>query len=105
MRGRMIDADHAERIGLVHEAVDAAQLDDRAEELAEELLGPAADDGARHQALHPARGPTPTCLSGLRIEEDEMAALGDTADAHEGVRAFVEKRPPVFRAPMRQRSS
>ena len=95
VRGRMIDADHAERIGLVHEAVDAENLDIRAAELAAELLAlPQMTVRAIKRCV--VGGLDTDLRSGLRIEENEMAALGHTADAREGVRAFVEKRPPVF---------
>jgi enoyl-CoA hydratase len=33
---------------------------------------------------------------GLAVEKREMSALGATEDTREGVRAFVEKREPVF---------
>jgi enoyl-CoA hydratase len=95
IRGRMIDADHAERIGLISEAVDPDQLDARAEELASELVA------LPHMTLRAIKrcivlGSDTDLHSGLKIEADEMTALGETADAREGVRAFVEKRPPVF---------
>jgi enoyl-CoA hydratase len=96
VRGRLIDANDAERIGLVHEALDADRLDARAEELADELLGlPQMTLRAIKRCI--LRGGDTDLLSGLKIEEDEMSALGATHDAREGVRAFVEKRPPVFR--------
>jgi enoyl-CoA hydratase/carnithine racemase len=96
VRGRLIDADDAERIGLVHEALDPDRLDARAEELADELLGlPQMTLRAIKRCI--LRGGDTDLLSGLKIEEDEMSALGATHDAREGVRAFVEKRPPVFR--------
>lgn len=95
VRGRMIDADHAARIGLVHDAVDAEDLDAHAAELVEELLAlPQMTVRAIKRCV--VRGLDTDLRSGLRIEENEMAALGDTADAREGVRAFVEKRPPEF---------
>ena len=95
IRGRLIDADEAERIGLVHEAVDAEQLDARAEELAAELLSLPQKTlrAIKRCILH---GGDTDLLSGLKIEEEEMSALGETQDAREGVRAFVEKRAPVF---------
>jgi enoyl-CoA hydratase len=95
IRGRLIDADEAERIGLVHEAVDADRLDPRAEELAAELLNlPQKTLRAIKRCI--LQGGDTDLLSGLKIEEEEMSALGETQDAREGVRAFVEKRAPVF---------
>jgi enoyl-CoA hydratase len=95
VRGRLIDAERAEQIGLVHEAVDADQLDARAEELAQELLAlPQMTLRAIKRCV--LQGADTDLASGLKIEEDEMSALGKTHDAREGVRAFVEKRQPVF---------
>jgi enoyl-CoA hydratase/carnithine racemase len=95
VRGRLIDAVEAERIGLVHEAVDAEQLDARSEELAAELLTlPQKTLRAIKRCI--IQGGDTDLLSGLKIEEEEMSGLGETEDAREGVRAFVEKRPPVF---------
>jgi enoyl-CoA hydratase/carnithine racemase len=34
---------------------------------------------------------------GLRFERDRFEALFDTADQSEGMAAFLEKRPPVWR--------
>jgi enoyl-CoA hydratase/carnithine racemase len=34
--------------------------------------------------------------SGLALEQELIAALFESADAQEGLRAFVEKRPPAF---------
>ena len=95
IRGRLVDADEAERIGLVHEAVDPDELDARSEALAEELLAlPQLTLRAIKRCI--LRGGDTDLAGGLQIEEDEMAGLGATQDAREGVRAFVEKREPVF---------
>ena len=94
-RGRVLEADEAERIGLITEAVDADVLDARAEELAEELLRiPQLTLRAIQRCI--LLGSDRDLASGLRLEAAEMLALGDTADTQEGVRAFVEKRDPVF---------
>jgi enoyl-CoA hydratase len=96
MRGLLIDADRAEQIGLVSEAVDPDRLDARAEELTTELLSlPTMTLRAIKRCV--VRGSDTDLAGGLAIEKDEMSALGDTLDTHEGVRAFVEKREPVFR--------
>jgi enoyl-CoA hydratase/carnithine racemase len=95
VRGRLIDADEAERIGLVHEAIDSEQLHARSEELAAELLSlPQKTLRAIKRCI--VQGGDTDLLSGLKIEEEEMSRLGETEDAREGVKAFVEKRPPVF---------
>ncbi len=95
VRGRMLDADQAESAGLVPEAVDAYDLDDRALELADDLLSvPRKSLQAIKRCVQEGFGPR--LERGLEVEAKEMAALGATLDAHEGVRAFVEKRLPVF---------
>lgn len=96
MRGLLIDADRAERIGLISEAVDEDQLDARADELAAELLGlPQMTLRAIKRCV--LQGGDTDLTSGLLIEKDEMSALGKTEDTQEGVRAFVEKREPAFK--------
>ena len=94
-RGRMIDADEAERIGLVMEAVDPELLSKRAQEFAAELLAlPFPAFKAIKRCV--LKGLDTDLTSGLKIEEEEMTKLGSTEDAKEGVRSFLEKREPVF---------
>jgi enoyl-CoA hydratase len=95
LRGLMIDADRAEQIGLITQAVDADQLGVEVDRLAEELRGlPTLTLAAIKRCVN--LGGDTDLASGLAIEQAEMSALGATEDTREGVAAFVEKREPRF---------
>src|SRR5437879_10825691 len=83
LRGRMIGADEAERIGLITFASDAHDLDQRARDLAAELaaLPPLAVREIKRGGDLGLDGPLP---AGLALEERGNVALADTADAREG---------------------
>jgi enoyl-CoA hydratase/carnithine racemase len=93
MSGIDIDADRAARIGLVdevHDDVDAAVGDLTA------IL--AARSGVTQRAV---KQTVARIMSGVTADDDAQAALRDAAlaspDYAEGVRAFLERRPPKFR--------
>jgi enoyl-CoA hydratase/carnithine racemase len=96
LRGRLIGADEAERIGLVNVAAEAEDLDRVAQELAYELaaLPPLAVREIKRCVDLGLDGPL---AAGFALEERGNLALAQTADAREGVAAFTERRPPVFR--------
>jgi enoyl-CoA hydratase/carnithine racemase len=96
LRGRMIGADEAERIGLITFASDPQDLDQRARDLAAELaaLPPLAVREIKRCVDLGLDGPL---SGGLALEERGNVALADTADAREGVAAFTERRPPKFK--------
>ena len=95
MRGLMIDADHAERIGLVTAAVDSGELEVATSALAEELLAlPTITLAGIKRCINV--GGDLDLHGGLALEKAEMSALGATEDTREGVAAFVEKRAPRF---------
>jgi enoyl-CoA hydratase/carnithine racemase len=96
LRGRLIGADEAERIGLVNVAAEAEDLDRVAQELASELaaLPPLAVREIKRCVDLGLDGPL---AAGFALEERGNLALAQTADAREGVAAFTERRPPVFR--------
>lgn len=95
LRGRVIDADEALRIGLVSETCPITDLKKRAQELGDELA---------KQPRLAVKGMLDT-LVGFETKtlqqsiEDERAAVHltqGTPDANEGMLAFLEKREPKF---------
>lgn len=95
LRGRKIDGAEALRIGLVTELAPVEAIKARAQALAEELA--AQPRQAVRSMLevvvgHEAR----TLAESLEDEKRAVASNRGTADAMEGMRAFMEKRKPVF---------
>jgi len=95
MRKRIVAAEEALRLGLVHDVVDDAALPAAAMELATELArGPQVSMRLLKRSIHQA--------AELTFEQslDEIAAKTAVTDHHpdarEGVRAFREKREPRF---------
>lgn len=96
LTGRRLDAAEGQRLGISHELAPAGEADARALELAARIAGngplanelmlaalPRIDDMAR--------------ADGFWAEAMTAAVSSTTADAHEGLRAFLERRPPEFR--------
>ncbi len=94
--GAIIDAAEAKTIGLVNHVVPHAELLPRARELARLILskGPLA---VRLAKAAITVGMADGILPGLAFEKMAQAFLFTTADRAEGMRAFLEKRPPRFR--------
>lgn len=95
LTGRAVDAEEAERIGLVNRIVEGDLLDAGAS-FAREMTGyslPALR--LARDAIH--RGLAFPLKDGLEIEADLDTLAFQTADAVEGMLAFLEKRKPVFR--------
>ena len=87
--GRTVNAEEALRIGLVHEIADPVL--ERAMEVAHALTEKSGG------ALALAKRLINMAPGALEAEAREFGALFDSADAKEGLTAFVEKRPPSFR--------
>jgi enoyl-CoA hydratase len=98
--GVILDAEAAARIGLANAVVEPDQLMARVRALAETIArnAPLAVQAAK-QTVTPGtlRGPDESLAAALAVERDQFAALFATEDQKEGMRAFVEKRPPAWK--------
>jgi enoyl-CoA hydratase/carnithine racemase len=92
-----LDAQTALRIGLVEEVVPRGQARQAALKLAQRAtsLSPRAVAYAKG-LIHQARQGTPRAAA-LAVERERFVDLFDGADQREGVSAFFEKRPPVWK--------
>ena len=95
MTGRTVNADEAERIGLVNRLVDG-DLIEAGKSFAREMTGYGLP------ALSLARDAVTAALDGtlddgLKREADLNTLAFQTQDATEGMTAFIEKRKPAFR--------
>lgn len=97
--GRRIDAATAERWGLVNEVVEAEALTDAALALAQEIAGnaPLSLRGNKDaiRALVEAGGALDPAVAAA-LEAERRSAFA-SEDLREGLQAFGEKRPPVWR--------
>jgi enoyl-CoA hydratase len=96
LTGRMIDAAEAERAGLVARVVPAADLLDTALAIAAEIaaMPPLAVLAAKELVNAAEQLPLE---EGIRLERRLFHMLAATEDKAEGMAAFVEKRPPVWK--------
>lgn len=98
MTGRFLDAQRAYDLGLAGRVVDDADLDAEAEALVDELLA-VSPDGLRQTKRGLGRLPdNPDLESVIRLEGLIQAECMHSPHFAEGLRAFVEKRPPAFAA-------
>ncbi len=96
LTGRQVDAAEAERLGLVTRVVPADEVVERALELAARIASMPALAAAAAKAAVRATETLPID-EGLRYERDRFEALFGTDDQREGMAAFLEKRPAVWR--------
>jgi enoyl-CoA hydratase len=96
LTGESIDAHEARRIGLVSEAVTADELIPSAVNLASTIAAksPQALRRAKEAVLQAFEMPL---TAGLAFERTSTAAVFATEDRTEAVKAFAEKRAPVFK--------
>ena len=92
----MISAEEAHRIGLVNEVYPAADLEAKTMEMANKIAekSPVALAYAKAAVKNAARM---GLREGLEAEIDLFALCFASEDKEEGVRAFLEKRPPDFK--------
>ncbi len=94
--GEMIDAAKAREIGLVLEILPSEKLLDHCRAVAAKLIskGPLAIAQAKRAIQFGADG---DLRSANELERQAFAMLFGSEDQREGMRAFLEKRAPVFR--------
>ena len=92
LTGRMIDAEEAERAGLVARIIPAADLVEEAIKTATAIAGMAPLAVLANKEMVNAAFDTPL-TQGVQFERRLFHGLFGTADQKEGMAAFVEKRP------------
>jgi len=94
--GDRLPAETAEEWGLIWKCVDDDKLQQEAQKMASHLASqPTVALGRIKKLLKASSGNT--LNEQLLLELKAMQELGQSADYREGVAAFVEKRPPVFK--------
>lgn len=95
LTGQMVEAREAHSSNLVSELVDKGQAQARSIEIAEQIasMPPLAVQAIREAVRLGADVPLETALA---LERRLFERLFDTQDQKEGMRAFLEKRAPVY---------
>lgn len=96
LTGRTVDAAEADALGLVSRLAPHAKFESVLDSVVQTLKGkgPIALCFAKEAVC---TGVDLTLEQGMRLEEDLYVLLQTTRDRQEGVAAFLQKRPPVFR--------
>jgi enoyl-CoA hydratase/carnithine racemase len=94
--GEVINADEALRLGIVNRVVSPSELEETTRELAERLRdAPAIPLAAAKQAVYMSDAGDLEEM--LRYETETQLRCFESQEAREGMRAFLEKRPPRFK--------
>jgi enoyl-CoA hydratase len=96
LSARTLNAEEADRYGLISRVVDDAALMDEALVLAQRIAGYSLP-GLMAIKESVNRAWESTLSEGITFERRELHARFASEDAHEGMRAFLDKRAPVFR--------
>ncbi len=96
LTGKPISAEEAFRVGLVNRVVPAESLMDETKKMAKEIASkPTISVRAAKEAI--LRAQDTTLEVGLEFERKAFYMLFATEDGKEGMKAFLEKRKPVFK--------
>jgi enoyl-CoA hydratase/carnithine racemase len=96
LSGDMIDAKEAERLGLVNKVVPPEKLEEETLAFAQKLISksPVAIRMGKNFCYQMIDMPF---RQRFVLNGEIMARLSTTEDALEGIRAFIEKRPPIWK--------
>ena len=92
--GETVEAHEAQRIGLVAKVFPTAEFADSTKEIAERVARAPRGIGLIKRAVNHAM--IPSLETDLEYEAHLQEIAGRSADYDEGVRAFLEKRTPIF---------
>ena len=93
LTGRSVDANAALSIGLVNRI--SGDITETIAELSAQITG-GSPIGVRYAKEAVGKGIDLTLEQGLRLEADLNVILQSTSDRSEGLKSFLEKRPPKF---------
>jgi enoyl-CoA hydratase len=96
LTGRIIDADEADRIGLVLRVVPDAELMERAFETARLIVANSPWGVRMTKEVMWSQLEVGSLQAGIDLENRTQVLSSDTGDMREAVAAFMEKRPPRF---------
>lgn len=96
MTGERFDAAEAQRLGLVHEVVADAAIEARAAAIIADLARGGPESLAGTKRMLDAFGPVAMDDAQLRGVAEAVALHRRSAEAHEGMSAFKEKRRPAW---------
>lgn len=96
LTGRFVGAEEAERIGLVSRLVEREELMDAALEVARSIAANSPYGVRMTKQGMWSQLEISSLSAGLDLENRTQVAAAFTADHHEAVAAFLEKRPPVY---------
>lgn len=100
--GQIIDAMEAKNIGLVNNVTIPDELETKGFELAAKLAAKAPHAMSAAKRTIAAGLEEPEKIKAIEIEAANWAALFNTEDQREGMRAFIEKRKPVYTGRMKE---
>ncbi|MDP4636543.1 MAG: enoyl-CoA hydratase-related protein [Crocinitomicaceae bacterium] len=96
MTGEKVSADEAERMNMIYKVYEEEQFEEEALKLAENLASmPTRGLGLTKKAVN--LGLFNSLEDQLDLEEQLQTEAGETDDFTEGVNAFIQKRPAIFK--------
>ncbi len=96
MLGERVSADDAEEMGMIYKCFDDSKFEEASWNIAKQLAQmPTKALAYTKRAMNYAM--ENDLARQLLIEEQLQSAAGQTEDYQEGIKAFLEKRPPVFK--------